>query len=164
MSKYNLPPFGELDTEKLDSYYDVDIDFEDRTIQLDLNFEEETIDPKRLDLVKSFITRLSEFNKQNLVSIHEDFDDGDTVKEYIEHHIQELASEDLAALIDRNNKKVSPDIQLLAKLQLVRVGLYPGSDEQFATFDYSIGQELTNYLVVLFTNEKGELDYMTMES
>lgn len=164
MSTYNLPPFGELDMEALDSYYDADIDFEGRTIQLDLNFEEETIDAKRLDMVQQFITRLSEFNKNNLVSIHEDFDDGDTVKEYIEHHLEELASEDLGELIDSNNKKISRDLQLLARLQLVRVGLYPGSDEQFATFDYSIGQELTNYLVVLFTNEKGELDYMTMES
>ena len=164
MSTYHLPPFGELETESLDSYYDVDIDFEGRTIQLDLNFEEETIDAKRLDLAKTFITRLSEFNQKNLVAIQEDFDDGDTVKEYIDHHLKELANEDLAVLIDRNNKKISQDMQLLAKLQLVRVGLYPGSDEQFATFDYSIGQELTNYLVVLFTNEKGELDYMTMES
>jgi hypothetical protein len=164
MSTYNLPPFGDLETEALDSYYDVDIDFEGRTIQLDLNFEEDTIETKRLDMVKDFIARLSEFNKKNLVSIHEDFDDGDTVKEYIEHHLEELTKEDLAALIDNNNKKVSQDLQLLGRLQLVRVGLYPGSDEQFATFDYSIGQELTNYLVVLFTNEKGELDYMTMES
>lgn len=164
MSKYNLPPFGELDTESLDSYYDVDIDFEGRSIQLDLNFGDETLDTKQLDIVKDFITKLSEFNKKNLVAIHEDFDNGDTVKEYIEHHLEELVKEDLAALIDLNNKKVNQDLQLLARLQLVRVGLYPDGEEQFAIFDYSIGQELTNYLVVLFTDEKGELDYMTMES
>jgi hypothetical protein len=164
MSIYNLPPFGELDTQSLDTYYDVDIDFEGRTIQLDLNFEEDKIGTDRLDLVKSFLAKLSGFNKNNLLAIQEDFDDGDTVEEYIEHHLAELAPEDLAALVDRNNNKVSPEQQLLSKLQLVRVGLYPGSEEQFATFDYSIGQELTNYLVVIFTNEKGEMDYMTMES
>lgn len=164
MSTYNLPPFGELDTQSLDSYYDVDIDFEGRTIQLDLNFEEDKIGTDRLDMVKSFLAGLSEFNKKNLAAIREDFGDGDTVEEYIEHHLAELAAEDLAVLVDRNNKKASPQQQLLTKLQLVRVGLYPGSEEQFATFDYSIGQELTNYLVVIFTNEKGEMDYMTMES
>jgi hypothetical protein len=164
MSKYTLPHFGELDTESLDEYYDVDIDFEGRTIQLDLNFEEGSIDPKRLDLVKAFISGLSDYNTKNLVAIADDMEDGDTVEEYIDHHLAELAEEDLAQLVDKNNSKTSPQKQLLAKLQLVRVGLYPGSEEQFATFDYSIGQEITNYLVVLFTDENGELDYMTMES
>ncbi|MBK8496483.1 MAG: DUF2004 domain-containing protein [Chitinophagaceae bacterium] len=31
-------------------------------------------------------------------------------------------------------------------------------------FDYSIGQEITNYLIVINTDENGNLDYMTMES
>ena len=53
---------------------------------------------------------------------------------------------------------------LLKKLHLVRVGLYPDSEEQFAIFDYSIGKDLTNYLVVINTDENGNLDYMTMES
>ena len=53
---------------------------------------------------------------------------------------------------------------LLKKLHLVRVGLYPDSKDQFAIFDYSIGKELTNYLVVINTDENGNLEYMTMES
>jgi hypothetical protein len=53
---------------------------------------------------------------------------------------------------------------MLSKLHLVRVGLYPDSEDEFAIFDYSIGQELTQYLVVINTNEDGEIDYMTMES
>jgi hypothetical protein len=163
MSKYILPHFGEIETDSLEEYYDVDIDFEGRTIQLDLNFEEGTIDPKRLDLVKTFIGQISAYNTKNKTTIASDFAGGDTVKEYIDHHLAELAKEDLATLIDADSK-VSPDQQLLSKLQLVRVGLYPGSEEQFATFDYSIGQEITNYLVVLFTDENGEVEYMTMES
>ena len=52
----------------------------------------------------------------------------------------------------------------ITKLQLVRVGIYPDSTGQFAIFDYSLGQEMTNYLVVINTDENGNLDYMTMES
>jgi hypothetical protein len=47
---------------------------------------------------------------------------------------------------------------------MVRVGLYPHDKENFAIFDYSIGTEITNYLVVINTDENGELDYMAMES
>ena len=53
---------------------------------------------------------------------------------------------------------------MINALRLVRIGLYPDSDQQFATFDYSIGQELTDYLAVINTDEKGNLVDMTMES
>lgn len=43
------------------------------------------------------------------------------------------------------------------------MGLYPDSDDQFAIFDYSIGPEITQYLVVLFIDEFGDLDYITMQ-
>ena len=49
-------------------------------------------------------------------------------------------------------------------LRLVRVGLFPDSEDRFAIFDYSIGRNLTQYLVVINTDENGNLDYMTMES
>jgi len=52
----------------------------------------------------------------------------------------------------------------LTKLKLIRVGLYPTSEDNFAIFDYSIGEEITDYLVVINTDENGQLDYMTMES
>lgn len=40
----------------------------------------------------------------------------------------------------------------------------PHNENQFAIFDYSIDQDLTQYLVVINTDENGNLDYMTMES
>ncbi len=46
----------------------------------------------------------------------------------------------------------------------MRIGLYPDSDGQFAIFDYSIGRDLVDYLVVINTDENGMLEYMTMES
>jgi hypothetical protein len=44
------------------------------------------------------------------------------------------------------------------------VGIYPDSEDQFAIFDYSLGQGISNYLVVIYTDENGNLDYMTMDS
>ena len=93
-----------------------------------------------------------------------DDEDGDTVRFYLENHLEELGTDDLNALIGAGARSADQPRILLKKLQLVRVGLYPDSVAQFAIFDYSIGRELTNYLVVINTDENGNLDHMTMES
>ena len=164
MSTYNLPYFGNLDLSKLEEYYDVDIDFEELEIQLDLNFEGKTISTEKLDAVKTMLEKLAEHDRANRAAIDADFTDGDTVAEYIGHHIDELDEETLHTLIDPKETEVSPQQQLLSKLHLVRVGLYPDNEEEFAVFDYSIDPELTDHIVVVFTNSTGEIDYMTIES
>ena len=120
----------------------------------------------RLQVVQHFIENIRIHDLKNRKYIETDFndEDGDTVREYLEHHIEELATDELNDLIGANTKSADQPALLLKKLKLVRVGLYPDSKEQFAIFDYSIGQELTDYLVVINTDENGNLDYMTMES
>jgi hypothetical protein len=166
MASYTLPHFGQLDTSNLEEYYDVDIEFSGKEIQVDLNFEDKSIDTKRLDLVKKFIDNIADFDKKNRKYIEQDYNDNeaDTVKTYVEHHLEEISKDSLAGLVDFNNPSIEPEKQLVKALHLVRVGLYPDSEDQFAIFDYSIGSDLTNYLVVINTDEKGKLDYMTMES
>ena len=166
MASIKLPYFGNLDSESLEAYCDVDIDFNNSEVQIDLNFERTSIDIKRLEIVKQFIENIRIHDLNNKKYIQNDFDekDGDTVRFYLEHHLEELASDDLNNLIGSNFKSTEQPAQLLKKLHLVRVGLYPDSEDQFAIFDYSIGKELTNYLVVINTDENGNLDYMTMES
>jgi hypothetical protein len=166
MANYVLPHFGELDPKSLEEYYDVDIDFNGQKIQIDLNFENNSIDTKLLDIVKQFIENISEFDKKNKKYIEQDYadEDADTVRTYVEHHLEEVGKDELAGLVDFDNEKVKPEIQLMNSLRLVRVGLYPDNEDQFSVFDYSIGKDLTQYLVVININKEGNLDYMTMES
>jgi hypothetical protein len=166
MSNYLLPYFGELDLKNLEEYYDVDIDFNGQKIQIDLNFESTSIEPKRLDVVKQFIENIANYNKRNKQYIDEDYkdEDCDTVRTYVEHHLEDIDKDELTGLVDFNNKTTSAEIQLKNALKLVRLGIYPHNEKQFAIFDYSIDQDLTQYLVVINTDENGNLDYMTMES
>ncbi len=166
MAEYTLPHFGILPTENLEEYYDVDIDFNGNEIQIDLSFENKSIDTLTMDKVKNFIEKIDKFDELNKTYILNDYndEDGDTVKFYLEHHLEEVGKEELSKLINFDDTTAEPEQQLLTKLKLVRVGLYSHDNENFAIFDYSIGQEITNYLVVINTDEKGELDYMTMES
>lgn len=166
MATIILPHFGELDTEALEEFYDAEMELNGETIELDVNFEGDSIDPLELESVKRFLDNIPAFDKQNQTYIAADYADeeADTVKTYVDHHLEDIGQDDLGDLIDFENAQVPPADQLVKALKLVRVGIYPDSEEQFATFDYSIGQHLTNYMVVVFTDQNGQLDYMTIES
>jgi hypothetical protein len=166
MAEYALPYFGNLPTENLEEYYDVDIELNGNEIQVDLNFEHQTVDTLILDKVKNFIEKLEKFDELNKTYILNDYndEDGDTVKFYLEHHLEEVDKEELTKLVNFDDTITEPEQQLLSKLKLVRVGLYPDNEDNFAIFDYSIGKDITDQLVVINTDENGQLDYMTMES
>ena len=161
-----LPHFGLLDASALEAYYQVDITFDGKQIEIDLNFEHQSIEPKRLETVMHFIENIRIHDINNKGYIAKDYyqKDGETVKLYLKHHLEELGDTELAALIDNRNKAVEPELQLLNKLHLIRVGLYPDCEKQFVIFDYSLGREMSNYLLVINTDENGNLDFMTMES
>ena len=166
MANIKLPYFGVLDSSAVEEYYDVEVDFNNTKIQIDLNFESREIDIERLKIVSHFIENIRIHDRNNKKYIESDFkdDEAGTVREYLEHHIEELPTDELAQLIGSATKRADQPKLLLEKLHLVRVGLYPDSKEQFAIFDYSLGEELTNYLIVVNTDENGNLDYLTMES
>ena len=161
-----LPSFGIIDATSLDEYYDTTIDLNGGQINVDLNFDNKTIDIKRLEIVKHFIENIRIHDLNNKKHIQNDFDgkSGDTVRSYIEDRLEDLATDELEELIGSNTKTSDQPKLLLKQLHLVRVGLYPDSETQFATFDYSLGRTLTDYLVVIVTDENGNLDYITMES
>jgi len=166
MANLQLPHFGQLDASSLEEYYAVTIEFNGRSIQIDLNFEHISIEPKKLATVKHFIENIRIYDLNNKKYIDTDYTDeeADTVKTYVQYHLEELGKDELAGLIDPRSKAATHEKQLLKQLHLVRVGLYPDTNNQFATFDYSIGADITDQLVVIFTDENGNLDYMTIES
>ena len=163
---YTLPHFGELPLENLKDYYIEEIDFNGMDLSIDINFESPIADVETMDKIKSFLENIEQFDKLNKTYIRNDYndDDADTVKFYIDNHLEDLGREHLSSLVNFDDTTIAPELQLLDQLHLIRVGLYPGEDDYFATFDYSIGEEITNYLVVINTDENGGLVYMTMES
>ncbi|WP_404986124.1 DUF2004 domain-containing protein [Chryseobacterium sp. M5] len=166
MKEYTLQHFGTLSTKNLEEYYVVNIEFEGDEIEIDLNFEKKTIDTITMDKVKNFIENIEKYDKLNKTSILTDYnnEDGDIVKSYLEHHLEEVQKDALSNLIIFDDNTTEPELQLLKNLKLVRVGLYPDNEDNFAIFDYSIGVEITNYVIVIYTDENGQLDYMAMES
>ena len=164
--KYTLPYFGELDLTDLEDRYDVSFEFNGEEIDADLNFDEAKIEQKHLDIVKNFLDKLTEFDAKNHQHILNYFrsEKGDTVKEQLSFHLEQIPKDELVGLVDFNDTAVSPEEQLFKAIKLVRVGFYPHDEEQIVVFDYSIGRNLTDHIIVVDVDKKGNLNYITMES
>ncbi len=165
MANFTLPHFGPIDPGDLEPYYETAIIFNNRKIEIDLNFKTKTIDPKLLETVQHFIDNIRIFDINNKSYIAHDYSDkdGDTVKFYLQHHLEELGNAELAVLLPHGSKKHEHEKLLLQQLHLVRVGIYPDSSNKFGIFNYTLGREMTDDLVVIFTDKNGNLNYITME-
>lgn len=167
---FNFSHFGEINTNNLEEYYCVNFEMNKNLIQTDLNFENKKIEKQLIDKIEYFLKNLVDFDNKNKYYIEKDFKDvvGETF-EYINFYVEELDENELSEIIDLNNTNTPKNIQLLEKLKLIRIGLYPdgkyGTDS-FATFDYSIdiNGEPCNQLLVVNTDHKGNLNTITWES
>ncbi|MBZ4192646.1 DUF2004 domain-containing protein [Niabella beijingensis] len=166
MAEYILPHFGEVDTDNLEEYYDVAVLLNGHEVCIDLNFMDKAIDLDALRTVDGFIGTIAEQDKMNRKRILHDYHDENSgaVKEYVIRHIEEIGPADLSNLIDCNSKAITPELQLINALKLVRVGLYPYDLDELAIFDYTIGEDLTQYLLVLATDHNGAITRIAMES
>jgi Protein of unknown function (DUF2004) len=169
MKNIELPHFGRINFTQLDEYYAAVTEFNGLTLRLDLNFENKCISEVEIINIKKFLENISAFDVQNKTQIDKDFNDEGEATDYINFYLDELDEEELRGIIDFENRDKPKEEQLLSKLRLIRVGLYPdrkfGAD-YYGVFDYSIeiGGEPCNQLLVVKTDNKGELDHITWES
>jgi len=178
MTDYLLPPFGQINLSSVNEYYEAEIESEGKQIRLDLNLAKTAIKEDAMDTIRHFIENINNFDITNKSYIDKDYNDenGDTVKEYIDFHIEELGEDKLAQLIDYDNKEITPEKQLLKKLTLERVGLYPDGKydtQYFAVFDYTFEgnvysidgrRTITDQIIAVKTDNRGNLDHLAWES
>lgn len=168
MNKFKLSHFEEIIIDQLEEYYKAEFEFMDTKLSIDLNFKGKKLPVEVFQSIELLITDMVNQDEKNRVHIASDYNavDGDTVKEFMEFHIEEM-SEELAPMVDFENKNVNPEVQLMEKLKLVRIGFYLDGkydSSSFATFDYSVGRELSDQLIVVNVDKKGELLNLAWES
>ncbi|MBW1654503.1 DUF2004 domain-containing protein [Flavobacterium quisquiliarum] len=166
----NLPYFESIDLQELKEYYVVKIDLNGRKTSIDLNFENKSIDKDSIQKIKTFLESIPKFHLQNKSYINNDFEEGDgETKDYINFYFDELDQDEISNIININDIKTPKEILLLNELKLNRIGLYPDgkyNTDYYAVFDYSIDidGEPCEQLLVVKTNEKGDLDHIAWES
>lgn len=152
-----LKYFGKIDLNKTEEYIDVIVDINGNKVSLDLNIIEETMSNKTIEPTITFLENLTEIEKTAHKQVFFDFKNGKIVNDYIEHHIGEFSDEELHSIgIESTDSPEEKKKKFLDKIHLKRIGIYPEEWDNLAIFDYTINDELTQYLIVLSfdSNEK----------
>lgn len=158
---FSMPIFGEIDLNSHIDCYEGEIALDGIPIPADLNFDFglRQVSAVELGQMKKFIEEIPKGQEISHAAILKNFESGGIVKRYIVNHLDVLGNFEIAP-----QQKISKERQLLHYLRLKRIGLYPQLPDHFAVFDYSIGRQLTDYLIVAKFNEQGNIIALIIES
>ena len=101
----NIKPFGDIDKDNLEEYYDAEITVANSLIELDLNFESESVDESILESVSSFINNIENMATKSFNAIAEDYDLGDeseTARFYLQQHLNEFSEKEIKTIFWNN--------------------------------------------------------------
>ncbi|WP_166873583.1 DUF2004 domain-containing protein [Massilia mucilaginosa] len=177
-----IPHFGAINLALPEEYNEATYLVDGREIDLSLAFFNafsgedgitefsavKDLDPAVLDRVAGFMEQLDSKIARAHAACVADFHAGGVVREtYVDHHLEEFSPEELAALIDGTDATLPVEERMLATLHLSHVGLHPmpdDSDASFAMFDFTFGEDLTNYVVAVKFAEDGTIQGVDVES
>lgn len=81
---------------------------------------------------------------------------------YRSHHLAELEPSRVRQFFDVERSDPAADETFLRSMRLVRLGIYPESEE--VVCDYTIGPDVTSYLVAVAFGVDGEVCNVSLES
>lgn len=161
---YELPYFGVVDPKAIEEYYDVDVEIEGCELSLDLNFDEETVSTTKLDKMRVRLENLPALLEEAKTAVRKSFEEGGDVLEYITHHLDLITAPELQEALGGVDGSLSAGERLFSLVHPIRIGLYPEDEQHYFTLDFSISQEVTQYMIVVLFNVDEEFQYITMES
>lgn len=160
----NVQPFGEIDPQDLDDYYDAQIEVNGDTIEVDLNFESKTIDVDILEKVSQSIDAVDVQIQKAFEALSTDYDLGEESEAalfYLQHHQEELSDDDILKIFGSTD--ITKEI-FLKNIAVSRIGFYPEDEESFTVVDLKLPDQYTNYIMAVTFDAEGELSFISMES
>lgn len=161
--KKNITYFGEVEINSPQEYNEGQIVIDNRQIKLDLNFYDGVPEYDWVAEYENYIKDLEQHKTDVEAAIRADYEDGGDVKEYVDFHLEELDASIIDKVLVGTDASKSKEERLLTALKLKRIGFYPGN-ENYAVWDYTIGREITDLLVVVNTDSTGKINYVTWEN
>ena len=161
--KKNITHFGEVEINSPQEYNEGQIVIDNRQIKLDLNFYDGVPEYDWVAEYENYIKDLEQHKADVEAAIRADYEDGGDVKEYVDFHLEELDASIIDKVLVGTDASKSKEERLLTALKLKRIGFYPGN-ENYAVWDYTIGREITDLLVVVNTDSTGKINYVTWEN
>lgn len=129
--------------------------------------------PSQVDLaneakdLKLLLEKIALIDKENAQLLLENFDDpkADCVKTYLSYSTDYLSDEEIVALTDCQAYLKSKSLRdLVPGLHLIAFRINLESDDGRLVMDYSIGEDHTNHMVVLYFDKDGKYTGDTIES
>ncbi|MFB6454556.1 DUF2004 domain-containing protein [Chitinophaga sp. Hz27] len=163
MDPIELPYFGHFTGDDIRKQ---DVLVGGNNIGMDLNLNQQGLTERGASYLNIFLKNLEEHAVKNRQFIDEYYDEADeenALKFYLDFHKEE-ALEEMQDALNVDPTADDLNLQLIAKLKLARVGLYPNNANFFAIFDYTFGKDFTNYVLVLITDAAGNIQEITVES
>lgn len=161
--KKNITYFGEVEINSPQEYNEGQIVIDNRQIKLDLNFYDGVPEYDWVAEYENYIKDLEQHKADVEAAIRADYEDGGDVKEYVDFHLEELDASIIDKVLVGTDASKSKEERLLTALKLKRIGFYHGN-ENYAVWDYTIGREITDLLVVVNTDSTGKINYVTWEN
>lgn len=161
--KKNITYFGEVEINSPQETTEGKVVIDNLQIELDLNFYDGRPEYDWVAEYENYIKDLKQHKANVEEAIRSDYKDGGDVKEYVDFHLEELDVSIIDKVLAGTDASKPKEERLLTVLKLVRVGFYPG-DEDYAIWDYTIGREIADMLVVVNTDNTGKINYVTWEN
>ena len=168
MPSFDLPVVGAVDfPQGTNGHWQFALPFRGGEVPVDINADGDTFTRGMLEEIKGFIADAARFDEIARDAFKAEFiekpDEG-TVGTYLSHHAEEIGEKDLLKIFGTADPDDLDIDHLLDALQLKRIGLYPGSEEYSAVFDYTIDEQATDYVLAVEFNGDGEVAGISMDS
>jgi len=161
--KKDITYFGEVEINSPQETTEGKVTIDNNQIELDLNFYDGVPEHNWVAEYEDYIKDLEQHKADVEAAIRADYEDGGDVKEYVDFHFEELDASVIDNALAGTDASKPKEERLLSALKLVRIGFYPGN-ENYAVWDYTIGCEIADMLVVANTDNTGKINYVTWES
>ena len=155
---------GDIDCSE-PGLWEGEIELDGRKVRIDLTIDEEEVSPELLENLLRMTDDLTSLDQaaRGAILVDARGDDGAPAALYASHHLTELGDEVLDRLFGTHDRASLKPEALLERLSLVRVGLYPEAELPLL-LDYSLGSEITNYVLCVSCSSDGVPEGVDLES
>lgn len=166
MPTLDVPVVGPIDFPAgTDGYWEFNLPMRGGEVPVDINVDGDELTRPMLEEIKAFIADAARFDDISREAFRQEHSKPEgTVDTYLSHHAEELGEKDLARIFGVEDPDELTIDHLLDALQLKRIGLYPGSGDYTAVFDYTIDEEATDYLLAVEFDRDGKVYGISMDS
>ena len=167
MATFDIPSVGAVEFPAgTNGHWQFELPLRSGDVPVDINLGGDELTRELFDEIKVFIAEAVRFDEIARAAFKDDYvanSEGSTGT-YLSHHAEELGEDDRLKIFGVTDPDDLSIDHLLEALQLKRIGLYPGSEDYSAVFDYTIDEEATDYILAVEFDGDGELFGISMDS